>query len=760
MTIEPYHPVFSPEEEAIVDAEYQSLRNAYLGSNHRKKVDIIDQAFNLARVAHAGVRRRSGEPYILHPIAVARIVCSELGLGSTSICCALMHDVVEDTDYTVEDIEALFGPKISKIIDGLTKISSDALAGKQSQQAESIRKLLLTMSDDARVVIIKLADRLHNMRTLGSMLPAKRLKIAGETLSIYAPLAHRFGLYTVKTELEDLSFKYEHPDSYAYISAQVAMSEDGRQDLFKRFAEPIDQELRALGIRYEMRTRVKTNYSIWRKMQTQGISFSEVYDLFAVRIVFDTEDKSPSLEKVLCYDIADVIRRHYKANPARNRDWVSTPKPNGYQAIHLTVQGPDKQWIEVQIRSRRMDEFAEQGLAAHWRYKDGPVEEDKVLEKWIGTVREIVKNPSPDAMDFMDNFYLSLNTDEVVVYTPRGDEYVFPIGATVLDMAYAIHSELGDHCIGAKIRHQVVPASTVLPNGEIVEILDSQMVNVKPEWLNLIRTAKARMAISAALRRQQREQATEGEDILRRHLSELSLEMTTSVVDRLKNFYRYAKRDDFYRAIASGKANLTLLTQALKGEEESKGFLSMLRIPFGRKRKPAPVVPEPVMPHEGSRPIDKKELYQLTETNGMLNYVVAPCCKPIPGDNVLGTLINDDTEVEVHRVECPTAMRIRSLRGDSLISTVWGAHPSYRFEATLTFRGVDAHGILYSMAQTLTEDFKVSISRIHIETTDGLFDGYIVVSVGSTADVDRICQLLVRNNNSILSIGRPTLFRD
>lgn len=753
MVIEQYVPVFSPEEEALIEAEYKALIEAYLASNHRQKVEIIDKAFNLARVAHSGVRRRSGEPYILHPIAVARIICSEMGMGSTSISCALLHDVVEDTDYTVEDIEAVFGSTIAKIVDGLTKISSSVFRSEASIQAENFRKLLLTMSDDARVILIKIADRLHNMRTLGSMLPAKQYKIAGETQYIYAPLAHRFGLYSIKVELEDLSFKYEHPESYAEISQLVEQSESDRQQMLERFTAPIHASLHQLGIRYELKARVKSNFSIWRKMQTKGIPFSEVYDLFAVRIIFDpTQGYS---EKKQCFDIYSAITDLYQVRQDRIRDWINTPKANGYQALHMTVMGPDGKWIEIQIRSRRMDDIAEQGLAAHWRYKSHEVEEDKEMEQWLDTIREVLQAPTPDGMDFLDNVRLSLYAHDITVFTPKGESLRLPQGATVLDMAYAIHSKLGDRCIGAKVNYKVTPVSGHLANGDQVEILESRSALVKREWLSFVVTPKARIGIGHALRRQARELAQQGEEIIQERLASMGLELTLSHLDKLLHFFGYAKRDEFYRAVALEEVNLDAnLPKALEGKRGSNqgGILDYVMRPF-RLRKPAQeVIPTPEHP-EGEHPkIDKKKIYLLHEADGELNYSVAPCCKPLPGDEVLG-VVTEDQHVVVHQRSCSEALKLKSTQGDRLLSTQWGEHTSACFEGTILIRGVDTAGILHGITQTLLEDFRISLTEVSIKAKDGLFDGRLVMLVHHAQSIERVCQLL-RRNGSILSVRR------
>lgn len=541
--------VLSADEQMIQDG-FNALLNDYLKSNHRRKVERITKAFNFANQAHAGVKRRSGEPYIMHPIAVARIVCREMGLGSTSICSALLHDVVEDTEYTVEDIRDMFGDKIAQIVDGLTKISGGIFGEQASAQAENFRKLLLTMSDDIRVILIKIADRLHNMRTLGSMLPAKQFKIAGETLYLYAPLAHRLGLFSIKTELEDLSFKYEHPQEYDFISAKLKATEESRNKLFERFAAPVDEKLKSMGLQYEMRARVKSVYSIWNKMESKGVAFEDIYDIYAVRIIFDP---LPGVdEKNQCWDIYSAITDIYRIRPDRIRDWVSRPKANGYQALHLTVMGPDGQWVEIQIRSRRMDDIAEKGFAAHWKYKESNVEEDTELDKWIQTITEILESPDPNALDFLDTIKLNLFTSEIFVFTPKGDIKTLPQGATALDFAYALHSDIGNKCIGAKVNHRLVPLSHPLSSGDQVEVLTSRSQEPQPEWLNFVTTAKARAKIDAVLKRVRKEVAKYGEIKVLDAFKRSELEASTSNLDKLGMYFGFSKREEFFYAVEKG----------------------------------------------------------------------------------------------------------------------------------------------------------------------------------------------------------------
>ena len=512
-------PRLSPqEEEKMIQSAFDELLAGYLNSNHRKKVEIIERAFQFAKEAHKGVRRRSGEPYIMHPIAVARIASREIGLGSTSICAALLHDVVEDTDYTVDDIEQHFGSKIAQLVDGLTKISGGIFGDRASVQAENFRKLLLTMSEDIRVVLIKMADRLHNMRTLGSMAPNKRYKIAGETLYIYAPLAHRLGLFAIKTELEDLSFKHEHPDIYKQIEAKIQESEARRSAVYSDFSEPIKQKLNDLGIEYDAKARLKSIYSIYRKMETKHLPFEEVYDLYAMRIIFKCDDQSK--EKAICWSIYSAITDIYQLHPARTRDWIVTPKANGYQALHLTVMGPDGNWIEVQIRSQRMDEIAEKGFAAHWKYKIGEGDEESELNAWLKTIKDILDNPEPNAMDFLNTLKLNLFATEIVVFTPTGELITLPAGATVLDLAFNLHSEIGMHCIAAKVNHKLVSLQTELKSGDQVEVLTSKTQVALPEWEQHIATAKARTRLRKGLRALRQPTIVRGGEILAKWLDE------------------------------------------------------------------------------------------------------------------------------------------------------------------------------------------------------------------------------------------------
>ncbi len=738
-------------EEQMVQAEFNRLLDDYFHTNHRRKIERITKAFHFAHQAHKGVRRRSGEPYIMHPLAVARIVCNEMGLGSTSICCALLHDVVEDTEYTVEDIRNMFDDKIAQIVDGLTKISGVVFDEQASAQAENFRKLLLTMSSDIRVILIKMADRLHNMRTLRSMLPAKQYKIAGETLFLYAPLAHRLGLFAIKTEFEDLSFKYEHPQEYETINQKLKATEAARQRLFEKFAKPVDQKLQSMGLTYEMRARVKSAYSIWNKMVAKNIPFEDIYDLFAVRIIF--EPKEGVDEKNLCWDIYSAITDVYRIRPDRLRDWVSRPKSNGYQALHVTVMGPDGQWIEIQIRSRRMDDIAEKGFAAHWKYKEKHIEEDTELDKWLATITEILESPNPNSLDFLDTVKMNLFSSEIFVFTPKGDIKTLPQGATALDFAYTLHTNIGNNCIGAKVNHRLVPLSHPLSNGDQVEILTSRSQKPLSEWLNYVVTAKARTKIEAFLKRVRREAVREGERKLLEAFRKAGIEPTVSRMDKVAIYYGFSSREDFCYAIEKADITLSDNLKKLIQEKTDNVLFKYLKqaLRMGKKKE----IQITVLPENHKKKLsqyDRKKPYVLSENRFDRNYVVASCCKPIPGDEALG-FINDDGNVVVHKISCPIATRLKSSFGERILSTVWSNHINTSFEATLEIKGIDSLGVLNTITKTISEDFNVYIQKLSIEAKDGVFEGKIKMMVHNVEDIQKMCVILSKIKN-IKSIAR------
>jgi len=756
-------------DEQMIEEEFQGLLQDYLNSNHRRKVDVITRAYNMAKEAHKGARRRSGEPYIMHPLAVARIVSREMGLGSTSISASLLHDVVEDTDYTVDDIRALFGDKIAQIVDGLTKISQGMFGENVSAQAENFRKLLLTMSDDIRVILIKIADRLHNMRTLSSMSPTKQYKITGETLYIYAPLAHRLGLFAIKTELEELCFRYEHPEVYADLTAKIAESAPERNKIYENFAVPVIAALDKMGIEYEMRARVKSVYSIWNKMQNKGISFNEVYDLFAVRIIFEVH---PGMdEKKQCWDIYSAITDIYKLRPDRIRDWVSHPKANGYQALHLTVMGPDGKWIEIQIRSRRMDDIAEKGFAAHWKYKENRIEEDNELDKWLKTIQEILANPNPNAIDFLDTVKMNLFSSEIFVFTPKGEIKTLPQGATALDFAYTIHTRIGDHCLGAKVNHTLVPLSQKLRSGDQVEILTSQSVNPQPEWLNFVTTAKARTKIEASLRRQRRRIIEKGKNMLEELFDNEPIDNT--LFNKILHSYKAENKEDLYYMIGNNEVILPgqkeFFTKLKPVPEKQENlFVRYMKQAMSAIKK-TPQEPRKMLLNENEgeeenlllsqeirQPkIDRKAVYRLTEQNFRKNFIVYSCCNPLPGDDVFG-YVTEKEEVEVHKRSCQTGLKLKANYGDRIIEVEWGDYRQYSFLASIIFTGIDRVGILANILSKLAEDVVVNIQSVNVSSKDGIFEGVFNVHVHSAEEVNQLCAKIAKVDG-VSTVHRSTI---
>ena len=725
-------------DDKLINEAFEKLLNDYANSRHRKKVDLITKAFNFARQAHKGVRRLSGEPYIMHPIAVAQIACSEIGLGSTSICSALLHDVVEDTDYTVEDIENIFGSKIAQIVDGLTKISGGIFGEQASAQAENFKKLLLTMSDDIRVILIKICDRLHNMRTLDSQPANKQYKIAGETLYIYAPLANRLGLNKIKSELENLSFKFEHPDEFANIEAKLKSTHASRHELFDQFTAPIKEALEKMGIQYEIKERVKSPYSIWNKMQNKHVTFEEIYDILAVRIIFTPKVREEEINE--CFKIYVAISKIYKSHPDRLRDWLSQPKANGYQALHVTLMSKQGRWIEVQIRSDRMDEVAEQGFAAHWKYKDGVEEEytedENELNDWLRTIKEILDDPQPDAMDFLDTIKLNLFASEIFVFTPKGEIRTLPADCTALDFAFSIHTFLGSHCIGAKVNHKLVPLSHKLQSGDQVEILTSKSQHVSPAWINFVSTAKAKAKIQAILRRDNREVQRKGEEILNEFLEKNHHEPSLALADRLAEFHGYSKRNEFYLALGEkiailGDKDLDELSGKTRATE-SIGWRKY--VPFVGKKKKEESSKEDlfIVPEKFNR---KKPIY-ISEENINL-YKFANCCHPIPGDDALG-YINNKNQIEIHKRTCPVAAKLKTSFGNRIIDIKWDMHKVLYFDATLRLGGIDRVGMLNEITQIISSQMNVNIHKITITCEDGIFDGSIELRVHDREDMKTI----------------------
>ena len=735
--------------EKMVDEAFQHLLDTYLASRHRKKVDIITKAFNFARQAHKGVRRLSGEPYILHPIAVAQIACEEMGLGATSISAALLHDVVEDTDYTVEDIENIFGPKIAQIVDGLTKISGGIFGEQASAQAENFKKLLLTMSDDIRVILIKICDRLHNMRTLASQPANKQYKIAGETLYIYAPLANRLGLNKIKTELEDLSFRYEHPDAYASIEKKLASTQAQRDTLFDEFTAPIRKELDKMGFEYELKARVKSPYSIWCKMQNKHVTFEEIYDILAVRIIYKPKSKEEEINN--CFQIYVAISQIYKSHPDRLRDWVNHPKANGYQALHVTLMSSKGRWIEVQIRSEHMDELAEQGFAAHWKYKDGGeiAEDEGELNEWLSTIKEILDDPQPDAMDFLDAIKLNLFASEIFVFTPKGEIKTMPAGCTALDFAFQIHTFLGSHCIGAKVNHKLVPLSHKLQSGDQVEILTSMSQHVDPSWINFVSTAKAKAKIQAILRRESRQIQKTGEEKLSQWLKANDLEMTTAVLDRLCELHDLKKHDSLFLSIGDktvilGDTDLDELRGKNKADKstEKRGWRRYVPFLKSGKRETRSIDTDDSGLTEGlivvTKSLNKKKPIFINEDN-IYRYIFPHCCHAIPGDDILG-YIDNRNHIEIHKRSCPVAAKLKASYGTRILDAKWDMHRSLLFEAAIQIRGIDRSGMLHDIADVLSDQLGVNIRKITITSDNGIFDGTIEMQVHDRKDVEMIVE--------------------
>lgn len=728
------------DSEKIVDQAFQHLMDTYLASPHRKKVDIITKAFNFAKQAHKGVKRLSGEPYIMHPIAVAQIAAEEMGLGSTSICAALLHDVVEDTDYTTDDISNLFGEKIAQIVDGLTKISGGIFGEHASQQTENFKKLLLTMSDDIRVILIKICDRLHNMRTLEAQPANKQYKIAGETLYLYAPLANRLGLNKIKTELENLSFRFEHPDTYDAISRKLSLTQENRDMLFEQFTAPIRESLDRMGVQYQIKARVKSPYSIWNKMQKKHVTFEEIYDILAARIIFTPQNRDNEINE--CFQIYVAISQLYQAHPDRFRDWLNHPKANGYQALQVTLMSKQGQWIEVQIRSDRMDELAEQGFAAHWKYKEGNGEtnDEGELNNWIGTIKEILDDPQPDAMDFLDAIKLNLFASEIFVFTPKGEIKTMPAGCTALDFAFEIHTFLGVHCIGAKVNHKLVPLSHKLQGGDQVEILTSKSQYVHQEWIDFVTTAKARSKIMAALRRDNREKQKQGEQMLSEWLKSKNIVVTMALLDSICKAQNLHQHEDLFVEIARKHIELNdNLLKTSKGEKKSKGKWRKF-VPFLKSNDKETVVEEKKFTVE--KGFNKKEAIIINEeTFNTFHYPT--CCRPIPGDDILG-FINERNEIVIHKRSCEVAAKLKTSYGDQILDARWDMHRLMLFDATIEIHGIDRKGMLHDLSEVISNDMDINIRSLTVSSHEGIFEGTIEVRVHNKEEVREIINNLKR----------------
>ncbi|MFO8054344.1 MAG: RelA/SpoT family protein [Bacteroidales bacterium] len=684
----------------------------------------VKKAFQIAAEAHKDMRRRSGEPYIIHPVKVARIAVDEVGLGPTSVICALLHDVVEDTDYTLKDIEDLFSPSISRIIDGLTKISGLFAHSEQSIQAENFRKILLTLSDDVRVILIKLADRLHNMRTLDALASDKQLKIASETTYLYAPLAHRLGLYSIKNELEDLALKYTHPEIYQAITKKLKETDLERKRFINRFLFPIKKSLNQDGISYKIIHRTKSITSIWRKMKKKEIPFEEVYDLFAIRIIIDTPLE---YEKQDCWRVYSLVTDHYHPKMDRLRDWISIPKANGYESLHATVMSNEGNWVEIQIRSKRMDKIAEHGFAAHWKYKgDGSVQ-DLGLTEWLSRIREWLQNPASDALDFLDDFKLNLFSDEIYIFTPKGDIKTLPVGASTLDFAYAIHSDIGDKAIGAKVNFKLEPLSKKLKSGDQVEIITSKKQEPKEEWYQWATTARAKTQIKHAIKEKRKKNLETGKRTLKKYFRLLKIQFNEANVKALMNFVQEQSEVDFYHKIAVEEIDLDKI-KAFSLSYKKGSWLRLIKKQFSKSEKPHP---DSLYNKIRSKLESKPEELLLGQDMEKMQYFLAECCNPIPGDDVIG-FIKPNKGIEVHRTNCQTAIEHMSKFGKTAVKAKWKETPTVEFLTGISISGIDKIGLVNDITKIISNELNVNIRSLEIKSYDGLSEGVIMLYISST----------------------------
>ena len=705
--------------------------------------NFIKRAFFLAKEAHEGVRRRSGEPYLLHPIAVAKIVIEEIGLGVKSVVAALLHDVVEDTEYSVEDMERIFGPKIASMVDGLTKMSG-VFNADTSEQAEYFRKVLLTLSDDVRVILIKIADRLHNMRTLGAMPMNKQIKITGETIYLFAPLAYRLGLYSIKSELEDLCMKYRFPQQYAEITQKLHESEASRREFIDKFNAPIIAALNRDNFNYEISGRVKSVYSIWSKMQRKQIPFEEIYDLFAIRIVFKPLP-FPS-EKTQCWQIYSTITDIYTPKPDRLRDWISMPKANGYEALHSTVMGPDGVWVEVQIRTQRMEDIAERGFAAHWKYKHATISQDEdEFDKWLKQIRAALNSPTENAVDFLDNFKLSLYTSEIVVFTPKGEARKMPFGATALDFAYDIHSKIGNSAISAKINHKLEPITTQINSGDQIEIITADNARPKPEWLETVTTAKAKQSIKSFLKRERQNNIERGMQMLDEKMKSLNVKLSGRVLRKIVPIYDCNNKEELYSKIGAGIVSLDSLDKALKVNSKSK-ILKFWTLFIPKKEEED--ADDPQTPGEIAPAAD-------AQTAAEPQFEIAECCKPIPGDKVVGYRDPATGNIIVHKATCDELNRLAAQFGRNIVKEEikWSQHKAMSYLVTTELRGIDRQGILLDLAKVVSADFNINIREVNIHSHDGIFEGSVSLYVKDAESLHAVMDKL-RKIKGIESVKR------
>ncbi|MDP9230211.1 MAG: bifunctional (p)ppGpp synthetase/guanosine-3',5'-bis(diphosphate) 3'-pyrophosphohydrolase [Bacteroidota bacterium] len=725
------------QEKKLILREYRALLRSLKTKLKPGDKKIIRVAFQMAVEAHKSMRRKSGEPYILHPLAVAKICVEEIGLGVRSTICALMHDTVEDTDITLEDVEREFGNEIARIVDGLTKISN-VIDVNASQQAENFKKILLTLTDDPRVILIKLADRLHNMRTLDSMKREKQLKISSETVYVYAPLAHRMGLYNIKTEMEDLAMKYMEPDIYKEIARKLSETKRERGKYINEFVRPIKENLEKADFDFEIYGRPKSIHSIWNKMKKKGVDFEEVYDLFAIRVLLNS---TPEKEKEDCWKVYSMITDEYTPSPERLRDWLSNPKSNGYEALHTTVMGPQGRWVEVQIRSMRMNEIAEKGLAAHWKYKEGGADESR-FDQWFHQIREVLTNQDTDSVDFLQDFKISFLAEEIYVYTPKGDVKMLPIGSTALDFAFSIHSAIGVQCIGAKVNHKLVPISHKLRSGDQIEIITSGKQKPSEDWLNFVVTAKARNKIKDALKDEKRKIAEDGKYTLQRKLEGLGTVFSHHNVDELVSWYKLQSPLDLYYQIAIKNIDLKEL-------KEFKIHGDKIEVP-----RPVKQISELKTDGVGTHAVSKKdaELIIFGESSDKIVYNLANCCKPIPGDDVFG-FVTTGKGLTIHRTNCPNAAKLMASYGHRVVKTKWAKNKEISFLTGLKIIGMDDVGVINKITTIISGDLKINIAALTLESKEGLFEGHIKLFVHDKEELDELV-IRLKNLNGIHSVDR------
>lgn len=721
---------------------YRNLLNAWGKAGDQKNKRLVRKAFNLAVAAHKDMRRKSGEPYIYHPLEVARIVAGEIGLGETSIICALLHDVVEDTNYSVDDIRQMFGEKIATIIDGLTKIKEIFDQTSASAQAENFRKILLTLSDDVRVILVKLADRLHNMRTLDAMIPEKQLKIASETIYLFAPLAHRLGLYAIKSELEDLALKYTEPEVYATIAEKLEETSASRTKFISKFIYPIKKALATLGLQFEIIGREKSIYSIWQKMKAKQIPFEEVFDLFAVRIIIDTAYEN---EKYQCWQAYSVVTDYYSPKQNRLRDWVSSPKANGYESLHTTVMSHTGQWVEVQIRTRRMNEIAEKGYAAHWKYKE-KAQNESGIDRWLNKIKELLQAPDPNALTFLDEFKLNLFADEIILFTPKGDIKTLPARSTAIDFAYNIHSEIGNHAIGAKVNHRLVSLNHVLNNGDQIEIITSKKQQPRDEWVDYAVTARARSFIKEALKDKKKQHAAEGRKILEALFAELGVELTKGIILKMQECNKFGSPNDLYYKAALGEIGIKEVKDCI-AQNEKGSWLNIITRPFGRSK--------PNIPRILSEDVNTKLLArQGVNAKDDADYHISECCHPIPGDDVIG-FVAGDGDVWIHRTNCTEAITLMSKYGNRIVKTNWTNRETTTFQTGIRLSGFDRIGLINEITKAVTEDLGLNIRSLHIDSTGEVFEASIMILVHDTEEINRLIVAMkqIKGIESVYRIG-------